>query len=212
MSSGRPSQDAFMQNAPGAPTHSAPIQNDPRQSMSSHIHSQAESNETHPIVDPAFIDTSSPDDIRTSFRTTDYDSLIPQIRARYPHIDPLYFTKTFRGTITAPGLVWFDVDRQDATPPDFINLAHLMYCFEIYSQLVATFASPQGVEAEMELQKALSDYRLRILKYSRWATFESLRDWHKATLETQIMEGQDRPEGWRSRRPELEALLRKQMT
>ncbi|KAI4244944.1 MAG: hypothetical protein LQ352_006680 [Teloschistes flavicans] len=198
-----------MQNAPSASIGSAPIQNDPRQSTNSSFQNQSEA--TEPVIDPAFIDTSSPDETRTSFRGTDFDSLIPHIHARYPHIDPLYFTKLFRGTITAPGLVWFDVDRQDVTPTDFINLAHLMYCFEIYSQLVCTFASPQGVEMEMELQKALSDYRLRLLKYSRWATFESLREWHKATVETQITEGQDRPEGWRARRPELEGLLRRQM-
>ncbi|KAL8687269.1 MAG: hypothetical protein Q9218_006508 [Villophora microphyllina] len=211
MSSHGPTQNAFMQNAPtqNASVHDAPIQNDPTQHAP--IQNHAEVNEHTPVIDPAFIDTSSPEDSRASFRTTDYDSLVPHIHARFPHIDPLYILKTFRGTITAEGLVWFDVDRQDATPPDFINLAHLMYCFEIYAQIVCILASPQGAEMEIELQHALADYRIRVLKYSRWATFHSLNEWHKANLEVQFRDGQDRVEGWRERRLELEGLLRRQM-
>ncbi|KAF6225396.1 hypothetical protein HO173_012780 [Letharia columbiana] len=63
------------------------------------------------------IDVSSTDANRSSFLTTDYDSTIPLIRARFPNIDPLYFTKIFRGTIHPEGLIWLDVDRQDASPP-----------------------------------------------------------------------------------------------
>lgn len=164
-----------------------------------------------PFVDPDSIDLSSPDDSRTSFRTTDYDSVFPLIRSRFPNIDPVYITKIYRGTIHATGLVWLDVDRQDATPSDFENLAHLLYCFEIYGQILSIFTSPQGVEREMELQWALADYRIRILKLSRVATFESLNEWHKAILETQIRDGQDRVSGWRERRQDLAGLLKRQM-
>ena len=164
-----------------------------------------------PFIDPDSIDVSGPDDSRTSFRTTEYASILPFIRARYPNIDPVYFTKIFRGTIHAAGLVWLDVDRQDATPPDFENFAHLLYCFEVYGQIICIFASPQGTEQELELQRALSDYRVRLLKLSRVATFESLRDWHKAILETQIRDGQDRVDGWREKREDLAVLLKRQM-
>ena len=164
-----------------------------------------------PFIDPNTIDVSTPGDSRASFRTTDYDSILPVVRARYPNVDPLYFTKIFRGTIHAEGLVWLDVDRQDATPSDFENFAHLLYCFEVYGQILCIFVSPQGVERELELQRALSDYRIRLLKLSRVATFESLREWHKAVLNAQIKEGQDRIGGWTERREGLATLLKRQM-
>ncbi|KAI4125968.1 MAG: hypothetical protein LQ338_003994 [Usnochroma carphineum] len=182
--------------------------NPPLTSTRAPIQNHPEAVEPTPLVDPAAIDVSFPEDSRTSFRSTDFDSALPLIRARFPNIDPLYITKIFRGTITAPGLVWLDVDRQDATPPDFITLAHLLYCFEIYGQIVCVFA---GVAQEMELQRALAEYRIRLLKLSRWATFESLREWHKACLEAQIQEGQDRVEGWRDGGREFEGLLRREM-
>ena len=63
----------------------------------------------------------------------------------------------------------------------------------------------------LELQRALSDYRVRLLKLSRAATFDSLREWHKAVLEVQIRDGQDRVEGWREKREDLAGLLKRQM-
>ena len=70
-------------------------------------------------------------------------------------------------------------------------------------------ASPQGLEQEMELQRALADYRVRLLKLSRVCTFESLREWHKGVLEAQIRDGQDRVDGWRERREGFSGLLKR---
>lgn len=64
---------------------------------------------------------------------------------------------------------------------------------------------------EIALQRALTDYRIRLLKLSKVASFESLREWHKAYLEAQIMDGQDRVEGWRERREGLGALLKRKV-
>jgi len=168
---------------------------------------------SHPSepIDQYPIDTSSPDDSRSSFRTTDFDTTLPHIRARFPNIDPLYLTKIFRGTIRASGLIWLDVDREDPSPSDFPNLAHLLYCFEIYGQIICILAAPQGYARELELQRALADYRVRLLKLSKVATFESLKEWHKAMLEAQIRDGQDRADGWRQKREELGGLLRRRM-
>ena len=69
----------------------------------------------------------------------------------------------------------------------------------------------QSLDRELELQIALSDYRVRLLKLSKVATFESLREWHKAVLAAQIQDGQDRAQGWRERREELGGLLRRKM-
>ena len=157
------------------------------------------------------IDVSSPDANRSSFLTTDYDSTVPLVRARFPNIDPLYITKIFRGTIHPEGLIWLDVDRQDASPPDFSDLAHLLYCFEIYGQILCILTDPQGGRKEIELQRALTDYRVRVLKLSKMASFESLREWHKAYLGAQIRGGQDRVEGWRERREGLGALLKRKV-
>ena len=154
------------------------------------------------------IDVSSPDDARSSVPNTDFESALPLIRARFPNIDPLYLTKIFRGTIQPEGLIWLDVDREDASPPDFNNLAHLLYCFEIYGQILCILTAPQGIEQEVELQMALADYRIRVLKLSKVATFESLREWHKAILQAQIRDGQDRVDGWRERREEFGKLLK----
>lgn len=98
------------------------------------FHTIPQSSPPMPLYPPSFnpppeplppIDVSSPDSTRTSFLTTDYDSTLPLVRARFPNIDPLYITKIFRGTIHPEGLIWLDVDRQDASPPDFSDLAHL---------------------------------------------------------------------------------------
>ena len=161
-------------------------------------------------IDPP-IDVSSPDDHRTSFRTTNFDSIVPLIHARFPNIDLVYLTKIFRGTVGATGLIWLDIDRQDTSPLDFSDFTHLLYCFEVYGQIVCIMASPQGIGRELELQMALADYRLRLLKLSQWATFESVRSWHKGFLETQFRDGQDRAEGWRQPREDLTTLLRKKM-
>ena len=158
---------------------------------------------------PASIDVTNPEDVRVSFRTTDYDSALAIIQDRFPEIDPLYLTKIFRGTIRAEGLVWLDVGRQDVTPEDFTSLAHLLYCFEVYGQVICIFAQPQGQVFELELQRALADYRLKLLQLSRVSTWESLREWHKAVLVAQFGNGQDRLEGWRKDRPELQGMLRR---
>ncbi|MCJ1456345.1 hypothetical protein MMC28_006706 [Mycoblastus sanguinarius] len=157
------------------------------------------------------IDVSCPDTGRSSFLATDYDTTLPLIRARFPNIDPLYLTKIFRGTIHPEGLIWLDVDRQDASPPDFSDLAHLLYCFEIYGQILCILADPQAGLKEIELQRALSDYKIRLLKLSKVASFESLREWHKAFVGVQIREGQDRVEGWRERREGLAQLLKRKV-
>jgi len=162
-------------------------------------------------IDPPPIDVSSPDNSRISFRSTNFDSTLPLIRARFPNVDLVYLTKIFRGTIGPNGLIWLDIDRQDTSPLEFSDLAHLLYCFEIYGQIVCILASPQGIEREMDLHLALADYRIRLLKLSKWATFESLKEWYKESLLSQLRNGQDRPEGWRDSRGDLTPLLRKKM-
>ncbi|KAI4117129.1 MAG: hypothetical protein LQ345_002577 [Seirophora villosa] len=162
-------------------------------------------------INPSVIDTSSHEDARVSFRTTSLDATIPVLRARFPFVDPLYLTKIFRGTIGAIGLIWLDAGRQDASPLDFSDLPHLLYCFEVYGQIVCVLARPQGVQRELELQEALAEFRLRLLKMSKWAGFESLVAWFKAFVEGRLREGQDDPEGWRERREDLEQMLRRRM-
>lgn len=182
----------------------APIQNVPEGTF--------ESEPTPPIsADPAYIDVTNPEDVRVSFRTTEYDSAFDIVHTRFPEVDPLYLTKIFRGTIGAEGLVWLDVGRQDVTPQDFTSLAHLLYCFEVYGQIICIFAQPQGQMHELQLQRALADYRLRVLQLSRVTTFESLKEWHKAVLIAMFRTGQDRVDGWRQERPELQELLRRRM-
>ncbi|KAL8734669.1 MAG: hypothetical protein Q9166_001325 [cf. Caloplaca sp. 2 TL-2023] len=162
-------------------------------------------------IDLPPIDVSSPEEARVSFRSTDLDAVLPFIRARFPNIEPLYLTKIFRGTIGSTGLIWLDIDRQEASGLDFSDLAHLMYCFEVYGQIVCMMASAEGVGRELELQCALADFRIRVLKFSKWALFESLLEWFKAFVDTRLRHGQDRPEGWMERRDDLSALLRKRM-
>lgn len=85
----------------------------------------------------------------------------------------------------------------------------MLYCFEVYGQILCIFTAPQGVAAEMDLQRALADYRIRVLKLSKVASFESLNTWHKTVLAAQIRDGQDRVAGWRERREELGRLLKR---
>lgn len=72
-------------------------------------------------------------------------------------------------------------------------------------------ASPQGVEAELELQHALAEYRIRLLKISHWATFQSLKEWHEEVLKGRFCMGQDDPDGWREERADLQGVLRRRM-
>ncbi|KAI4223772.1 MAG: hypothetical protein L6R36_005172 [Xanthoria steineri] len=164
-----------------------------------------------PSIPP--IDTSSPEDHRISFRSTSLQSTIPAINARFPAIEPLYFTKIFRGTIGAIGLIWLDIGRQDTSPLDFSDLAHLLYCFEIYGQIICmlTGAGEGGLEAELELQRAVSDYKVRLLRMSQWATWESLLEWHKGFVNGVLARGQDRVEVWREGREDLDMVLRRRM-
>ncbi|KAI4217432.1 MAG: hypothetical protein LQ351_000027 [Letrouitia transgressa] len=191
----------------------APIRNDPSASIhdnASSSHRRSNSSAADPATIASTINaTETPDTIRSSFLSTVYDGAVSHIQQRYPHIGTLYFTKIFRGTLFPPGLVWLDVDRQDTSPPDHESLPHLLYCFEIYGQIVCMFADPQGGRKEAELQRALSDYRARLLKHSKWATFESLREWHARVLEVMMREGQDRPAGWRQRWSEFDGVLRR---
>ena len=124
-----------------------------------------------------------PDPTRASFPNATISAALPQIKARFPNVAPLYFTKIFRGTITAPGLVWLDVDREVATPDDFPDLPYLLYCFEVYGQIVCLFAaysahekeggvSVRGMGEMVELQCALADYRMRLLKLAKNSIFE----------------------------------------
>ncbi len=201
---------------PSQPASSAPLMNDPtpahhhqpsQQSFlrdSSSLHSSS-------VIPPSTIDTSAPEDSRASFRSTSLSAILPAIQDRFPSIDPLYLTKTFRGTIGPTGLIWFDIGRQDTSPLDFSDFQHLLYCFEIYGQIVCMLAGPQGVDAQLELQSALADYRIRLLKMSKWATFESVKEWNGAFLERRFQMGQDDPEGWREKREDLEMLLRRKM-
>ncbi|KAL9016273.1 MAG: hypothetical protein Q9185_006369 [Variospora sp. 1 TL-2023] len=160
---------------------------------------------------PSVIDTSSPEDSRVSFRRTSLDATLPYLRARFPFVDPLYLTKIFRGTIGAIGLIWLDAGRQDASPLDFSDLAHMMYCFEVYGQIVCLLARPQGLQLELELQEALAAFRLRVLKLSKWAAFGSLVDWFKGFVDGRLREGQDVPWGWMQERRDLEGRLRRKM-
>ena len=94
------------------------------------------------------------------------------------------------------------------TPSESHDLSHLLYCFEVYGQIVCLLAAGgtdvAGVE---ELQRALAEYRMRLLKLAKVCTFESLRDWHGAFLDEMFKNGQDSAEGWRVTRPELTQLL-----
>ena len=164
-----------------------------------------------PSIPP--IDTSSPEDHRISFRNTSLAAVRPYINDRFPAIEPLYLTKIFRGTIGAIGLIWLDVGRQDTSPLDFSDLAHLLYCFEIYGQIICMLhgAGEAGDRGEVELQRTVAEYKVRLLKMSQWATWESLLEWHKGFLDGVLVRGQDKVGVWGEGREDLDGVLRKRM-
>ncbi|KAL8995029.1 MAG: hypothetical protein Q9169_005155 [Polycauliona sp. 2 TL-2023] len=194
----------------------------PHSSASHHLSASLTSHD--PSIPP--IDTSSPEDHRISFRSTSLQRTLPFLTARFPLIEPLYYTKIFRGTITAIGLIWLDIGRQDTSPLDFSDLAHLLYCFEVYGQIICMLhgaAEIEGqeeggrggggsnVEGEVELQRAVSDYKVRLLRMSQWATWASLLEWHKGFVQGVMERGQDRCEVWREGREDLEGVLRRRV-
>lgn len=74
-----------------------------------------------------------------------------------------------------------------------------------------TGAGEGGLEAELELQRAVSDYKVRLLRMSQWATWESLLEWHKGFVNGVLARGQDRVEVWREGREDLDGVLRRRM-
>ena len=153
-------------------------------------------------------DQDDPDYPRSSFLHTTYARALPIITERYPNIGVVYLIKIFRGTIHPSALVWMDVDREMATPEESSDISHLLYCFEVYGQIICLFAADGDSASQvLELQEALAEYRMRLLRLVSFCTFESLRAWHGAFLTEVIHAGQDKPSEWRQRREGLTKLL-----
>ena len=72
-------------------------------------------------------------------------------------------------------------------------------------------AGEAGDRGEVELQRAVAEYKVRLLKISQWATWESLLEWHKGFLDGVLVRGQDKVGVWGEGREDLDGVLRKRM-
>lgn len=113
----------------------------------------------------------------------------PSIRLSRTHVRRISLTEIFIGTRIATGLVWLDCDKEDATlvkPPDN---THLLYCSEIWGQIVCAMAQSgsskrhcvftrgRGGGGEVEdFQHELADHQMRLLEKAKVCTSGNLRD------------------------------------
>lgn len=79
-----------------------------------------------------------------------------------------------------------------------------MRCFEVYGQAICHFSAPT---VALNLQEALSDYRVKLSELSMHYTFESVKDYHLAFVALRVLMGQDDPSGWRNRADDIQHKL-----
>lgn len=77
--------------------------------------------------------------------------------------------------------------------PEATDLIQLLRCFEVYGQAICHYAHSDVV---IQLQEALSDYRVRLIDLSVYYTFDSIREYHYAFMYARILNGQDDPISW----------------
>lgn len=108
-----------------------------------------------------------------------------------------YFKQIFLGTFNpAADLLKLSdthVRRTSGDDHEISDMGQLLRCFEVYGQVICDYAHP---DVAFQLQKALSDYRIRLYDMSVWYTFVSLREYHYSFMIGRILHGQDDPVAW----------------
>ncbi|KAL8627008.1 hypothetical protein Q9189_007283, partial [Teloschistes chrysophthalmus] len=85
-----------------------------------------------------------------------------------------------------------DVLKTSAT--DLKDFQQLMKSFEVYGQIISAFTHRS---LEVDMQRALADYRMRLLEFHETYTFASIKEYHLSFVQTRILDGEDHPVKWK---------------
>lgn len=120
--------------------------------------------------------------------------LFSSLSCRFPLIKRIYIQKIYHGDFEARDLPQL-ADSYLAYPQtnEIDSLNKLLRCVENYGQIVCHFAPP---ESETALQRAFSSFRLTLLRFLEFYTFESVCEWCFCFIATRIVRGADDPNGW----------------
>lgn len=159
-------------------------------------------------------DSDSEDASRVSFLHHEDDTkLFLTLHESYRAVSIKYFKQIFFGTfrpIDSLKLSATYINRpSDNDESEASDLSQLLRSFEVYGQAICHYAQSNVAVA---LQKALSDYRIRLYELSVYYSFEYIREYHYSFMAARILNGQDDPVAWAAEdRPCMGLLVRKDM-
>ena len=119
------------------------------------------------------------------------------LAARFPTVPMKYFKQIFYGTFLPENLTKLGQGIADRTTSEAAQetkgMAHLLLCMEIYGQVILHFSKDSKLDP---LQRALSQYRVRLIEMSVIYKFDSIRNYNATFMRTRILFGQDDPATW----------------
>ena len=134
-------------------------------------------------------------------------TICSSIHCRISLVAKTLVEKLYRGDLEARDLpqslrsytayIFPKTDMLDAIPK-------LLRWMENYGQIVCHFAPPAS---EIELQRALSCFRVQLLEHLGVYTFQSVCEWCTCFVAKRIKLGEHDPAGWTDRAPELQHKL-----
>ena len=84
-------------------------------------------------------------------------------------------------------------------------MVQLLRCFEVYAHAICFFAARPNVA--LDLHEALIRYRVRLMDFSLYYSFISIRNYHYAFMSKRILRRQDDPVVWLLEDPECRYYL-----
>lgn len=149
-------------------------------------------------------------DHRACFQKVDYKSartLCSSICCRFPLIERIHIENIYHGHFEARNLPQLaDSCAADIAPRTYEidSFAKLLRCVENYGQIVCHFTPPAS---EVALQRALSFFRVKLLRYLDVYTFQSVCEWCLCFIAIRIVKGPYDPVGWKDGASELQYKL-----
>ena len=123
------------------------------------------------------------------------------LHEHYPAVNIKYFKQIYWGTfhpsksmkLAHDALTWSSTPKakKDNEPESMVQL---LRCFEVYGHAICFFASRP--EVALELHEALVRYRVRLMEFSLYFSFDSIRTYHYSFMAKRILSRQDDPVAW----------------
>lgn len=137
---------------------------------------------------------------RVSFTHDPDGKAIPGVLKRFPAVCKKLLTRMFHSQFSIEDLPKLHTDVMKTSATELKDFPQLMRSFEVYAQIISAFTHES---MEVEMQRALAEYRLRLYKFQENYTFSSIKEYHLSFVQTRILEGEDHPLKWRTVDQEL---------